>query len=522
MSVATENSPGPLLFGQSPLPACPEPPAESVPAATLEPGNGGRLWLCLYLPQLPLEIPAGNAGAPRVVLDRAGRRPTVLLCDAVACRHGVRPGMPVNAALALLPQLETRVRQPALEREALGRLAAWATGFTPSVSLDPHGALLLEIGGSAGLFGGAAGLRATAVAALTQRGHVVWSAIAPTARAAFWLASSGEQRVVTEAALLPGVLARLPLRLPGWAEEIRQRLRRMGVTRLGECLRLPRDGLARRIGPDCLVEIDEALGRRPELRQMIRHEDGFRGELDLPVETRDSASLIEALRILLRRLEAHLRQRQAGARVLWMRLHHGVAPATLLRIGLLRPSADAGHLEELAAIRLATLVLPAPVVSIRLEAEVAPWVAAAGSDLFGRPLDPDERLTGLVERLRMRLGQEAVHGIRSCDEHRPEAAWRVVSDLRERCPPVGAGISRGTSRPLWLLESPLALAARAGTPFFHGQVRFESGPERIETGWWDGRDIRRDYHVACNPRGLRLWIFRDLRGGSWYLHGLFG
>ncbi len=522
MSAATESSGKSLILGQPPLPACPEPRAENAPAATAEPGVGGRLWLCLYFPQLPLDILGGNAGTPLVVLDGAGRRPAVLLCDAIAHRHGVRPGMPVNAALALLPQLEAKTREPALECEALCRLAAWATCFTPSVNLDPHGALLLEIGGSAGLFGGPRRLRAAAVAAMEHRGHAVLSAVAPTARAAFWLACSGEQLTVTEAALLPGVLARLPLQLPGWPEEVRQKLRRMGVARLGECMRLPRDGLARRIGADCLIEIDEALGRRPESRQMFRQEDGFHDELDLPVETRESVFLIEALRILLHRLEGYLRRRQGGARALWAHLRHDVEPATLLRIGLLRPTADAGHLEELAAIRLATLAVPAPVISIKLEAEVAQSGAAAGSDLFGQPLDPDERLAGLVERLRMRLGQDAVHGIRPRHEHRPEAAWRVVSDLLERHPLTGEGMSRGACRPLWLLESPLVLAARAGTPFFHGRVTFESGPERIETGWWDGRDIRRDYHVARNPHGLRMWIFRDLREGGWYLHGLFG
>jgi len=52
------------------------------------------------------------------------------------------------------------------------------------------------------------------------------------------------------------------------------------------------------------------------------------------------------------------------------------------------------------------------------------------------------------------------------------------------------------------------------------------GPERIESGWWDGGDVRRDYFVADTPDGSSTaWIYRDHRygidDGEWFLHGLF-
>ena len=52
-----------------------------------------------------------------------------------------------------------------------------------------------------------------------------------------------------------------------------------------------------------------------------------------------------------------------------------------------------------------------------------------------------------------------------------------------------------------------------------------TGPERIESGWWDGNDVRRDYFVAESPSGERVWIYRDGRhgfgDGEWFVHGLF-
>jgi protein ImuB len=510
-----------LPFAQPALPMASHSLQEETTAGAVSPADG-RLWLCLYLPDLPLEVLCRDTSAPCVVLDGVGQGAgVVLLCDESAARQGVQPGMPVNAALALLPDLEIQQRRPGLEHEALLGLAVTVTRFTPVVSIDPCGALLLEIGGSNILFGGAGTLRSMAVAATTQRGHAVSAAVAPTARAALWLAWSGEQAIVTEMALLPGVLARLPLRLPGWPVEVRRRLRRMGVRRLGECMRLPRDGLARRIGQGYLAELDQALGRRAEVRQIFHQQDRFTDELELPCETRSSVIVMGALEILLGRLGRELRQRQAAAWILWVYLQHRGRPATMLRVGLLRPSADMAQLKELTGMHLSRSTAPEPVVAVKLEAELAREHPPLTAGLFGWQQDRDERLLGLMERLRMRLGHAAVHGIGLCSEHRPEAAWHVVSEPQEQ----QSGSVRASSsapRPLWLLESPVPLESRNGIPLFSGRMVLESGPERIETGWWDGHDIRRDYHVARNSYGQSAWVFRDLRHGGWYLHGLFG
>jgi hypothetical protein len=45
------------------------------------------------------------------------------------------------------------------------------------------------------------------------------------------------------------------------------------------------------------------------------------------------------------------------------------------------------------------------------------------------------------------------------------------------------------------------------------QPWFFRRPERIESGWWDGTDVRGDYFVAENPLGETVWIYRDYRYG---------
>ena len=75
---------------------------------------------------------------------------------------------------------------------------------------------------------------------------------------------------------------------------------------------------------------------------------------------------------------------------------------------------------------------------------------------------------------------------------------------------------------MWLLAEPQLLDG-GEQPCFEGVLELEQGPERIESGWWDGRDVQRDYYVARNPAGVRLWVFRDRQPPArWFLHGVFG
>ena len=75
-----------------------------------------------------------------------------------------------------------------------------------------------------------------------------------------------------------------------------------------------------------------------------------------------------------------------------------------------------------------------------------------------------------------------------------------------------------------MLQKPEQLATAYGVPCYQGTLELLDGPERLETGWWDDDGIARDYFVACNLRGVHLWVYRDRDRDKpcWYLHGMFG
>jgi protein ImuB len=142
----------------------------------------------------------------------------------------------------------------------------------------------------------------------------------------------------------------------------------------------------------------------------------------------------------------------------------------------------------------------------------------------------------LVERLRARLGEDAVYGVAAIPEHRPEAAWRRVHELsltstsRGGEKRIDAVAGDGMPRPVWLLDAPLPLPLPLPEPDLqHHQsgLILEEGPERIESGWWDGKGVARDYYVARQVRGAprshgaKLWVFQERHSRRWYVHGMF-
>ena len=380
---------------------------------------------------------------------------------------------------------------PCLPPDALAPIAAWSCQFTPRVSLEPPCELLLEVQGSLRLFGGFEILQRRLEAGLGELGFPFRLARAQTARAALWLSrGSGE------------ALEALPVGVARFDGEF---LRSIGVVTIGGLLGLPRDGLGRRCGAQVLEELDQALGAAPEPRRFFAPPPRFEARLELPGEVSHAEGLLFSARRLLAQLEGLLAARHEGIRGFLLRLIHEDG-CTDVEIGLASITRHAERMAKVLRERLSTMTLTAPVETIRLEAgDFAPLIGASGG-LFGDAAGEAESWAQLLERLRARLGHDAVHGLATQPDHRPEHAWRRVEpgewyprEWREPGP-----------RPLWLLEA---------RPLHEGEFELLVGPERIESGWWDGDDARRDYFVARLPDASLAWVYRE--DEQWHLHGLF-
>ena len=499
-----------------------------------------ELWLAVHLPHYVLESLGPRAAtidgtaptcsaAPVVVVDVERGGKVVCDCDARAAAVGVVPGMALNSALALEPDLRVVSREPRREQALLDALAMLAREFTPRVSLEPPDGVLLEVRGSLRLFGGARALCAQLRERLQARGIEARLALTPTPLASLWFARAGEEVALRRPDTLPSRLASLPLGVTRWPARTLQALATMGVRVAGDCLRLPRDGFARRFEPRLRLDLDRALGQAPDPRANFVAVERCTLRRDLEPEITDTGRLQRVVEPLLEELCAHLRGRGAAIDSLELRLLHREAPATRLRLRFAEPVAVAGRIAALLQERLARTELPAAVRSVRLRSGAPVEAHAEAGDLFAHDRRRFAAVPQLVERLRARLGGEAVHGLCLVAEHRPEAAQRS-GDILAPASPAHVLAGKRTEeaevspapRPVWLLAVPQPLEG-GDPPRYEGALEIEEGPERIESGWWDGGDVRRDYYVARNPAGVRLWIFRERRAaGGWFLHGVFG
>lgn len=486
-----------------------------------------RLWFCIWLPHLPLEANRSSEAATAIVEEQHGIH-RILLADAEANAAGVMPGQAANAALALLPTLLLEERSLPGEQQALERLATWLERFSSFVCIADRDVLLLEIAGSLRLFGGLRELRQKISREIRELGFTGLFSIAPTPLAATWLARSGRRVCIRDETNLAPALRRLPLARLNWPAGLCEALTGIGVTTVGDCLRLPREGFTRRFGAEYLLELDRALGHLPDPRDSWRAPERFCADFEMTEEQSDRELLLNICRELLLSHEQFLLARQLGTQRVCFSFFHFKASATELRLGCARAERSAERWFDLLGIRFEQLILPEPVIAVRMRSGMAqPLQAETDSLSFqGKPGVQQRRfsITQLAERLIARIGDQSVQATSMVAEHRPHYAWRSQSLLADWSGTTLDAPAQYVRRPLWMLPEPALLPADSGYPVHQGcRLRLINGPERLETGWWDEDGISRDYYTAINADGRHFWVFRNRnRASPWYLHGYFG
>ncbi len=446
--------------------------------------------------------------------------------NAAARAAGIRAGQAVAAAKALAGELRVIDREPSMEREALERLAAWACQFTPVVSLEPQG-LVLEVEACLRLFQGHANLTVAIQRGIRAMGLRAALGIAPTALAARLFARAEAQgRGVRSCLALEDLrerLADLPLFLLAWPEKTLAQLTDLGIVRLRDVLDLPAEGIAKRFGTEIGVSLDRLLGRLADPRAPYSAPAQFRSRLELAAETAGVEALLFPLKRMLVEFEGYARGRGAGAQRMALRLEHRRKLHTRVELDFASPEREADFILAIAREKLWRLRLPAATLALDLRAEALLAYTPRVRAWLPGPREQQVDCERLVERLGARLGRERVFGIALANDHRPEKDWAAVGSrpgvARERKPGLHPVLGL---RPAWLLPRPQRLVLANGHPTLQGALALGPGPERIEAGWWDGEEVRRDYYVATNEHGETFWIFRehcDL--SAWYLHGVF-
>jgi protein ImuB len=497
-----------------------------------------RRMLCLHMPYLPTERarrdaePAVEDERPLVLTRPVG---SSLVVEQVCSRGrqlGLRPGLSLGQAQALAPELATLAYEPQRDRAALERLARWAARFSPLVEPVAPDTLLIDITGCAQLFGGESNIARQAVAGLAQQGFRSRAAIADTIGAAHALASAAaEVFSLAPAGQASAHLAPLPPAALRIEPQVAARLEALGLRSIGDVLMLPRATLPARFGAQLVLRLQQALGEIVECVTPYRPAEFPQARWPFENPVADFQTIAAVAEQLWADLFKQLQQRQAAVRRLECILYYERVPPRVLAIGLARASREQRHVATLLRQRLEPVDLTAGVTGLVLVArETACWHDVQGELFEPHAPGDDEALGCLIDRLAERLGSAAV--LRPCllDDHQPEMAFRYVGWAL----PTTGGESVGgahPTRPVRLLVRPALIRVIAlvpdGPPTWFGYrgreyvVVWAAGPERLETAWWRGPDIRRDYFRVTTETGEQFWIFHATNQREWYLHGIF-
>jgi protein ImuB len=461
----------------------------------------------------------------------------VTVCSPKAERLGVRVGQPLAEARALFRKAVYLPADVVADREALCQLALDGQRFSPLVGLDeeiPPESLLSDVTGCTHLWDGEERFLQVVREHWTKRGFQIQLALAGSVGAAWAVAHAVKAAVVPAggetAALsdLPATLLRLPL-------TVLERLDALGLRTIGDVLRLPRETLASRFGLMLPERLDQALGQRPEsfTGERLREPLAVVREWEVPLEDRLAVALI--CREMLGTLLSVCAHPGAGLQELEGELRTE-ADRVKLEIRLVEPSRDQRHLAQLVELQLERCRWSGGVIGIQwvvlrlgsLAQVQDNWLADNGAR------DTSRAVVTLVERLGSRLGDEGVLRVEVLPDAQPERAIKLAPWTKVK--PSGSSEfslppEQSRCRPFRLLGVPQPIAVVSvvpdGPPIRMTWQAHDCrvvrcwGPERIATGWWRAPDVQRDYYRAEWEDGTHVWIFRDRRGGRWFLHGFF-
>jgi len=480
-----------------------------------------EVWLCLRFTQLALNS-AGYLHDEKQVAAITYQQ-QIWQCTEPARQLAITPGMTVNHALMLCPDIHLQERAPQKEASKLLKLSHWAYRFTSLVSAYNEHAILLEIGKSIKLFKGLEHLLNLINNDLSSFGVNADSGLADTPKASYLLSFTQQDSapLSTKKALLDTAIEHLDI-----DHETISKLHDCGFQILADLAPIPNHELGVRFGDDFLRYLKQLKGDLADPQIGTSPPETFQASADFSEPIRNVSWIQQQLDRLLNDLNQFITLRQLVCRsFIWRFYHENNQLLETVSIGLSSSQNTLTTFRELTDLKLASLALKWEFSSIELTSTQLIPIQLFCDDLFD-PSPQQEQFNQLIDKLINRLGQNALFNISSEPEHLPELAnGRQHAYAKE----TGAiyqttdsvqSIEGFKDEPLWLLEHPKRLSQQAQQPVLEGPLTIIHGPNRVTSHWW-AKLQSRDYFIARQRNGRLLWLYFDRGCRQWYLHGLF-
>lgn len=452
----------------------------------------------------------------RVVIE--GQR--AVTCDDEVEALGVTPGLKQSTVSGLLSghPLKLLSRAPEEELNVLKRLQQWAYSITPTLTLWRDNCLQLEIGRCLLIHGGLEHLIEKITAELDRRGFTTHMGIGPSQESA-WLFSqtnlTSEASQLDDGASLEARLGPIALhRLDTFEKDI-SALNKAGIHRFGELLALPPESLKRRCSQAFCNWVDRLLCRVEVAIEDFHPEPEYSDIAWLGYGSTNNQELIYPMEQLLQGFSQFLRNTQLQTQHIRWNFIAVQGESPQLHVHSSECHNNPNRWLEQSRLKLERLQFDDLIEGISLTACELSSAQLTTQDLFLESKH-QEPLSQLIDRLRSRLGFQAVSHVYERTEHLPEHCSFADSNQLD----TATAKTKNLRRPFWLLKSPQPISQRGNQLYWMDALEIISGPERLEDCWWS-QPTSRDYYIAKTSAGQPVWIFQDRHNRCWFLQGVF-
>lgn len=572
-------------------------PHEPIPPPSLEtiPVDGehrrGRRIACILIADFPLaavtranpdlrDEPLALIRRPASASNRAGRHRAdyqphseLSQVSTVAQAAGVRAGMTVAQARALLPRLIVTNPSAAAEEAAVQALTDAAETIAPIVEAGAPGCVWVDLAGVERLYrkaldmddpeGGVESAIAQEIARRAQQiGLVAAVGIAANKELAQLAARCGGLRVIP-----PGrereFLDWIPLELADLgadADELELRLKRLGIRRLGDLARLDPRAIGNRMGEAGVRLARLARGEGSSSVRGRPRPELFAEALELEYGIDNLEPLSFVMHAMLQRIGARLELRGLVAGDLTLSLGLADRRRDERRVAVAAPTGEVRALLTLLNLSLEKAPPAAAIETIRLTVE--PRTARpAQHDMFLPPSPAPDRLEAAIARIAALCGPDRVGTLLPADSYRPEAvrvagftppptsAAVTIAARAASARPSGDAIVRMALRTIRPAEEIEVMGDREAPEFVRGKsicarVIAAAGPWRRQGEWWAAAETgeanaprnnphaaawqagaptayARDYYELALEDGGVYRMYRDLGSGKWFVDGVY-
>ncbi|MBW8687862.1 Y-family DNA polymerase [Chitinophaga rhizophila] len=448
-------------------------------------------------------------------------------------QQGIRTGMPVADAKAIVPGLQVFDEPPGKGTQLLHALGEWCIRYTPLVAVDLPDGLILDSSGCAHLWGGETGYLKEIITKLRAIGYDVRGAMADTIGTAWAVSRYGRIEPIITSGEEAAALMSLPPAALRPEPAALERLHKLGLHQIGSFIDMPGRILRRRFGPSLLSRLSQALGYEMEGIQPLFPPPPYEERLPClePIVTATGIEI--AISNLLEKLCSRLQQEGKGLRTATLKAYRIDNRMVQATIGTNRASHHVTHLFKLFELKIPSIA-PGPGIELfTLEAEKTEDAAPTQEALWtAGPGLNNPAVAELLDRLAGKIGAGNIRRYLPEEHFWPERSIKQTPSLEEK--PV-THWRTDKPRPVQLLATPEPVEVAAPIPDYPPmlfrykgelhEIRKADGPERIEREWWLDGGEHRDYYTVEDKKGQRYWLFRSGhysgQQSQWFIHGFF-